>query len=278
MQEPVPRKFEGGSMLTIGELSNLGRVSARMLRHYDMIGLLHPAHIGENGYRYYDEAQLSVLSRIETLKEYGFTLSEVGDLLSLPEDELARHIHARRLKAYEELGTLRKILRRMEDDIVRMEGTEIMTDQYHVIVMEAPEQKVFRLRKTINVSETHELFQEMYAEMEKCGLTRAGVTQLVYMGEEFSYENMDVEAQCVVAQDGEGVKTIPAGSFAAVTHIGPYETIRYAYEALGNWLKEHSNAYEVTGNGIERYIVDESSGKEPEDFETGVLFPVRRLK
>ena len=38
-------------MLTIGEFSRLGHISARMLRHYDSIGLLHPARIGEeNGY------------------------------------------------------------------------------------------------------------------------------------------------------------------------------------------------------------------------------------
>ena len=42
-------------MLTIGEFSKLSHVSSRMLRYYNSMGLLCPAHMGkENGYRYYD--------------------------------------------------------------------------------------------------------------------------------------------------------------------------------------------------------------------------------
>ena len=38
-------------MFTIGQFSRLCQVSARMLRHYDRLGLLHPASTGsENGY------------------------------------------------------------------------------------------------------------------------------------------------------------------------------------------------------------------------------------
>ncbi len=48
-------------MLKIGEFSKLSRVSIRMLRHYDDIGLLKPAEIDNfTGYRYYREEQLSV--------------------------------------------------------------------------------------------------------------------------------------------------------------------------------------------------------------------------
>ena len=44
-------------MYTIGEFSNLAHVSARSLRYYDAMGLLRPAHMGENGYRYYTGGQ-----------------------------------------------------------------------------------------------------------------------------------------------------------------------------------------------------------------------------
>ena len=48
-------------MLRIGEFSKLSRVSIRMLRHYDDIGLLKPAEIDHfTGYRYYREEQLFV--------------------------------------------------------------------------------------------------------------------------------------------------------------------------------------------------------------------------
>lgn len=262
-------------MLTIGGFAKLGGLSARMLRHYDLMGLLCPAYVAENGYRYYDPAQLAVAEQIETLKGYGFSLAEIRGLLPLPQEELAVRIHTRRLRLQGELDALRKKLRQMEADIAEMEGTGIMMEKYHVIVMNAPPQKVFCLRKTISVSETHELFQELLNEMKERGFTRTGVTQQMYMGDEFSYDAMDVEAQVEVAQDGDGVKTLPAGTFAAVTHVGPYETVRYAYEAIQNWF-ENQNEYEVCGPAIERFLKDEEMALSPEELETAVLFPVKK--
>ena len=81
-------------MLTISEFARLGQVSARKLRHYDIMGLLRPLRVGEeNGYRYYDAAQLGQLRRIEALKSYGFALAEIRELLPLDEAALAERIH-----------------------------------------------------------------------------------------------------------------------------------------------------------------------------------------
>ena len=52
-------------MLRIGDFSKLSRVSIRMLRYYDEIGLLRPVKIDpESGYRYYNENQLPIAGRI----------------------------------------------------------------------------------------------------------------------------------------------------------------------------------------------------------------------
>ena len=59
-------------MFTIGEFSKFCCISARMLRHYDRIGLLHPAATDEqNGYRYYDSSQIPTFQRIEKRKRAG---------------------------------------------------------------------------------------------------------------------------------------------------------------------------------------------------------------
>ena len=64
-------------MLKIGEFSKLSRVSIRMLRHYDDIGLLKPAFIDSfTGYRYYKPEQLPVIGRITALKDMGFSPHE----------------------------------------------------------------------------------------------------------------------------------------------------------------------------------------------------------
>lgn len=261
-------------MLSIGEFSRLSRVSPRMLRYYDAMGLLRPAHIGaENGYRYYDEGQLARLTRIRRLQEYGFPLSEIGALLTLDEGALAERIHCRRLCAYGEINALRERLRRMEADIARMEGIGMLQDKYHVITLEDPGQRVFSIRRTIDIGQVHGLFQDLRQEAAKRGLAQAGPTQLLYHGQEFSYDHMDAEAQMVVSGQRPDVAETPARTCAAVIHQGPYEEIHHAYDALCAWLGEHPE-YKVCGPAVERYLKDEGAVRSPEELETGVLFPV----
>ena len=51
--------MEGTALLKIGDFSKLSRISVRMLRHYDEIGLLRPVYVDRfTDYRYYDEHQL----------------------------------------------------------------------------------------------------------------------------------------------------------------------------------------------------------------------------
>jgi DNA-binding transcriptional MerR regulator len=49
---------------TVKQLSDLAGVSVRTLHYYDEIGLLAPAQVGENSYRYYDDAALYRLQQI----------------------------------------------------------------------------------------------------------------------------------------------------------------------------------------------------------------------
>ncbi|MEJ2753733.1 MAG: helix-turn-helix domain-containing protein, partial [Chloroflexota bacterium] len=74
-------------MFKIGEFSQLGQVSTRMLRHYDKMGLLQPSYTDEwTGYRYYTIEQLSRLHRIIALKDLGLSLAQIADLLNTEGD------------------------------------------------------------------------------------------------------------------------------------------------------------------------------------------------
>src|SRR5215469_2875931 len=69
-------------MFSIGEFARHGRVSVRMLRHYDAIGLLRPACVEPaSGYRFYQASQLAELNRVIALKDLGFTLQQVQAIL-----------------------------------------------------------------------------------------------------------------------------------------------------------------------------------------------------
>ncbi|MGC2298392.1 MAG: helix-turn-helix domain-containing protein [Acidobacteriaceae bacterium] len=70
-------------MLKIGDFSALAQVSIKTLRYYDEAGLLEPEWVDpENGYRYYAVRQIARLHRILALKDFGFSLEEIGRLLA----------------------------------------------------------------------------------------------------------------------------------------------------------------------------------------------------
>ncbi|NBI10435.1 MerR family transcriptional regulator [Colidextribacter sp. OB.20] len=261
-------------MLTIGEFSRLSRVTPRMLRHYDTLGLLRPQAVGDNGYRYYRQEQLSDLVKIQWLKNYGFSLGEIGPLLELEDSQLLSSLRQRRLELYRELDRQQGVIHQIEADILRMEGTA-MEKTYHVILLEDPEQKVFSIRETIGVDQYHDFFERLYREAAARGLTQAGPIQMLYHDEAFNPEHSDVEAQMVVAQDGPDVKRRPACLCAAVQHRGPYERLQYAYDALCAWLGEHPE-YRMCGPAMDRYFGDPDNSP-PDQLETGVLFPVEKV-
>lgn len=262
-------------MLTIGEFSRLSHVSARMLRHYDALGLLRPACVGENGYRYYSAQQLPTLVQIEKLKRYGFTLNEIGALLVFSEEALSRQILDKMLQTRAELERLRKTLCHMEADLNTMKGKNMTTAKYEAVIVEEPEVKVFGIRRKINISGFDALFTELFAKMETHGYRPVGYLQMLYHDKEFSYANMDVEAQMTVTQDGADIAVFPGGAFVRVIHKGPYEIIHYAYEALTLWMAEHIE-YKICGPAVERYLVEKSMTTDPDKYETAVMFRIAK--
>ena len=86
-------------MLTIGQMSKVCGVSVKTLRHYDKIGLLKPQRIDEiNGYRYYEDSQIGTMLLIGRLKRYGFSLTEIQALLTIPDSrELLRQLYKQKI-------------------------------------------------------------------------------------------------------------------------------------------------------------------------------------
>ncbi|MET1072117.1 MAG: TipAS antibiotic-recognition domain-containing protein [Umezawaea sp.] len=66
---------------SIAEVARMSKVTSRTLRHYDAIGLLAPAWVGGNGYRYYEREQVLRLQQILLLRELGLGLDTVGEVL-----------------------------------------------------------------------------------------------------------------------------------------------------------------------------------------------------
>jgi DNA-binding transcriptional MerR regulator len=70
-------------MIKIGDFSKLSLVSIKTLRYYDEMGLLKPVNVDRfTGYRYYSASQLPRLNRILALKDLGFSLEQIAQVLN----------------------------------------------------------------------------------------------------------------------------------------------------------------------------------------------------
>lgn len=74
---------------SIAEVARMSKLTSRALRHYDDIGLLAPAYVGSNGYRYYEREQLLRLQEILLLRELGLALDVIGQVLDGEQDRIA---------------------------------------------------------------------------------------------------------------------------------------------------------------------------------------------
>lgn len=68
-------------MYSIGKVASETNLTVRTLRYYDEIHLLKPSHVAESGYRYYSKEDVLKLQRILALKELGFNLKQIKEIL-----------------------------------------------------------------------------------------------------------------------------------------------------------------------------------------------------
>jgi MerR family transcriptional regulator, copper efflux regulator len=72
--------------MNIGGAARASGVNAKMIRHYEAIGLLPPAERRENAYRDYGEREIHELRFIRRARRLGFSIAEIGALLALWRD------------------------------------------------------------------------------------------------------------------------------------------------------------------------------------------------
>jgi len=115
---------------SIVEVARMARTTSRTLRHYHAIGLLEPARIGDNGYRYYEREQLLRLQQILLLRELDLDLTTIAAILSGQEDTAAA-LRAHRQRISREQRRLERLQRTLGRTLAHIErGIPMPAEDY----------------------------------------------------------------------------------------------------------------------------------------------------
>ncbi|WP_137846284.1 MerR family transcriptional regulator [Microbacterium sp. 2FI] len=123
-------------MYTIGEFAAFGRVSVRMLRHYDAIGLLKPARVDQaTGYRRYSIEQLTDLLQLVELRELGIGLDAIADVLRAGDraDALRATLESRHAELEASVADDTARITRIERRLLTLEGAIMIDVDYRPV-------------------------------------------------------------------------------------------------------------------------------------------------
>jgi DNA-binding transcriptional MerR regulator len=253
-------------MFKIGDFSRIARVSCRLLRYYDEIGLLTPATTDRHtGYRYYSAAQLPTLNRILVLKDLGLSLDEIVKVMQSGASplQLRDFLHARRDELARSLAAEQERLRQLDTRIAQIETSgELVADD--VLVRSDPAQWLLSTRQVLpSFAAARDVISAVVRTLKKTVRAESlGPLMAIAHAPEFEPNHLDVEIGCVVRQHvadvTEGglamkVRELPATErLATCVRIGLPEHAHLITRKIGAFVE--ANGYRLAGPSRELFL------------------------
>ncbi len=268
-------------MLKIGDFSRLAHLTVKTLRHYAEMGLFTPAWTDRfTGYRYYSLDQLPRLNRILALKDLGFSLDQIAELLdeNLSLEQMRGMLRQKQAELEDHLlaetNRLDRIAARLQQ--IEQEGSLVGAD---VVVKRIEALPIAVLREIAPSVERLPVYlrrmtEQLSGRLEQANLHPAGPWLALYSEPEYRERNIPVELGVVVPPEALGntprqgfeLRLLPAvDQMACLVHAGPPEDLAQAHTGLYTWMDTHR--YRPAGASRELYLRDEAS--QPADPFTG---------
>ena len=273
-------------MLSIGEFSNICKVSTKTLRYYAEIGLLEPSEVNpENGYRYYSIEQLEKMLFINRLKAYSFSLDEIKVMMQLEGEEgdnlYLTFIHKKK-EIEKQVHNFNQILTQLENDILAIkQGKSIMSymDDIDVQLVEVPMMYLLSIRKKVQVDdyprEYASCFGKLFKKIAVGGLTMAGPPMALFHSAEFTPDGLDTEFAIPVKEYATGTRDFNPGLCVKTVVRGAYSELSSVYAKQREWAEKEG--FKCNNALYETYVTDPSQIADEEENITEVYYPVKKI-
>jgi DNA-binding transcriptional MerR regulator/DNA gyrase inhibitor GyrI len=222
-------------MFSIGEFSKITGLSIKTLRFYHERGLLVPAWVeAGSGYRSYDERNLEAARAIVALRDFGFSLDEIADILRDHADEadILQFLERRKQELAARIAQDRKLITSL-DNLIRSQT------EARQIPPETIEEKTLPdlLVAGIRMRGKYESCGQGFAKLGRSlGRHISGPPFCLFYDDEYCDEDANFEPCMPVSKavkaDGLDVRTLAGGRCLSLIHRGPYSELGRTYERL----------------------------------------------
>lgn len=273
-------------MLSIGEFSNICKVSTKTLRYYAEIGLLEPSEVNpENGYRYYAIEQLEKMLFIIRLKAYSFSLDEIKTILQseeIQDDNLYLAFIQKKKEIERQVHSYRRLLTQLEGDISAIEqGKSIMSymDEIDVRLVDVPKMYLLSIRKMVQTedypTEYIKCYRKLFKRIAVDKLTMSGSPMILFHSAKYSPAGLDTEFAIPVQEYATGTRDFCPGLCLKTVVRGAYSELSSVYAKQIEWAEKEG--YQNTNALFEVYMTDPSQIADVKDNITEVYYPVKKI-
>ncbi len=272
-------------MLSIGEFSNICKVSTKTLRYYAEIGLILPIEINpENGYRYYSVEQLETMLFINRLKSYNFSLEEIKTILKseeLLDEKLYLALTKKKKEIEKQVQEFKKTLDQLNNDISNLkQGKSIMSylESIDVQLVEVPNMYLLSFRKMVHEYEFAEeygnCFSKLFKKIQDDKLTILAPPMVLFHSAEFSPFGLDTEFAIPVKEYVTGTRDFYPGLCLKTVLYGSYSNLSSVYTKQREWAEKEG--YECNNALYEVYVTDPTQVSKESELITEIYYPVKR--
>ncbi|MDD3392753.1 MAG: MerR family transcriptional regulator [Bacilli bacterium] len=262
-------------MYKIGEFSILAKTTIKTLRYYEKEKLLMPSFIDLNGYRYFETNKLNDLIKIISLRQLGFTIKEIQEVINGQD--------------IEKILKLKKIT--IENDIIDAKSKLLQINNllegknmnYEVVKKELPDYTVYY--KEGIVKEFSEIINFILSSADDCKKTNPNIKcvepdycYVSYLDGEYKERDLKIRYAQAVTKEGisnENIKFKKLQPIKAICiyHKGSYVGLREAYNFIMKYIED--NNYEIAEAPRERYIDGMWNKKNEEEWLTEIQVPIK---